>query len=96
MKLIKVVRSDKPDKKYMAYFLTDEGRTRVTHFGASGMEDYTIHKDKDRRDRYRIRHRKDLKTKDPTRAGFLSYYILWGDSTSFDKNVEDYKKKFNL
>jgi hypothetical protein len=74
----------------------ETGRERNTHFGTKGMSDYTLHKDKERRDRYRNRHRKDLMTNDPTRAGFLSYYILWGDSTSMQKNISSFRKKFNL
>ena len=50
--------------------------------------DYTLHKDKERRRRYRKRHEKFLKTNDPTRAGFLSR-LLWGDSTSLKKNISD-------
>jgi hypothetical protein len=60
------------------------------------MDDYTLTKDKEQRDRYRERHRKDLLTNDPTRAGFLSYYVLWGDSTSFKSNLASYKRRFNL
>ena len=30
------------------------------------------------------------------RAGYLSYYILWGESTDFFKNLKDFKKKYNL
>lgn len=63
-------------------------------FGAYGMSDYTIHKDKERRNLYRIRHKKDLDTKDPYRAGYLSYWILWGDSTSIQQNIKDYNKRF--
>ena len=48
------------------------------------------------KDAYRARHKKDLDTKDFKRAGFLSYYLLWGDNTSLKQNIEDYKKKFNL
>jgi hypothetical protein len=91
-----VSRSDKKNKKYKAVFTYDDGKTKTTHFGAKGMEDYTTHKDKERRSRYRARHKKDLKTKDYTRAGYLSYYILWGDKTNFKEAVKDYKKKFNL
>lgn len=94
-RLVKVVRSEKPGKKWKAVFEND-GRTKTTHFGAAGMQDYTQHHDKERRERYRQRHKKDLETGDPTRAGFLSYYILWGDSTSFDENIRQYKSKFNL
>jgi len=60
------------------------------------MSDYTIHKDKDRRKRYRNRHKKDLDTKDFKRAGFLSWYVLWGDSSDLDTAIKDYKNKFNL
>ena len=96
MKLLKVVPSDKAGKKYMAVFQKDNGRQKTTHFGAKGMDDYTITKNKEQRARYRKRHQKDLKTNDPTRAGYLSYYILWGDSTSMRENVRKYKSRFNL
>jgi hypothetical protein len=82
--------------KYIATFLTDKGRNKTTPFGATGMDDYTITKDKEQRDRYRTRHAKDLNTGDPTRAGFLSYYLLWGDSTNLQTNINAYKKRFSL
>lgn len=88
--------STKPNKKLMAIFTKDNGRTKTTHFGQKSADDYTITKDKEQRARYRSRHKKDLKTNDPTRAGFLSYYILWGDSTSRSANISAYKKRFNL
>ena len=91
-----VSKSDKKDKKYKAVFTYKDGKTKTTHFGAKGMEDYTTHKDKERRSRYRARHKKDLKANDYTRAGYLSYYILWGDKTNIKDAVKDYKKKFNL
>jgi len=96
MKLLSITPSTKADKKLMAKFETDTGRTKTTHFGASGMDDYTITKDKEQRERYRTRHKKDLESGDPTRAGYLSYYILWGDSTSRQANIASYKKRFNL
>ena len=52
VKLISIKESDKPDKKLMASFETD-GRTKTTHFGSKGMDDYTLTKDKEQRDRYR-------------------------------------------
>ena len=96
MKLISVKKSTKPDKKLMAVFETDSGRRKTVHFGSKGMDDYTLTKDKEQRKRYRERHKKDLETNDATRAGYLSYFILWGDSTSRKENIKDYKKKFNL
>ena len=92
---MKVIKSPKADKKWRAVFSID-GKEKTTDFGQSGATDYLISKDKERRERYRVRHKKDLKTNDPTRAGYLSYYLLWGDSTSLRKNIQDYKKRFDL
>jgi len=96
MKLLRIVHSHKADKKYDAVFETDTGRTKTVPFGAKGMDDYTITKDKEQRERYIARHHKDLATGDPTRAGFLSYWILWGDSTSMSANVSAYKRRYKL
>ena len=99
-KLIKVIPSTAKGKKWTAIFKLDNGKEKKTNFGFKNPKDpnndYTLHKDKERRDRYRIRHKKDLQTKDPTRAGYLSYYLLWGDSTSLKQNIKDYKKRFKL
>jgi len=95
MKLLRVEKLSGDLKKYRAVFDND-GRTKSTKFGAAGMDDYTLTHDKEQRERYRGRHSKDLKTNDPTKAGFLSYYLLWGDSTSLQTNIAAYKRKFNL
>jgi len=95
MKLVSVVKSPKPGKKYRATFDKD-GRLKHTDFGAAGMDDYLHTKDKDQRERYRTRHKKDLDTNDPTKAGFLSYYLLWGDSTSLQTNLSAYRRRFHL
>ena len=91
-----VSNSNRKDKKLKAVFTYDDGKTKTTHFGAKGMDDYTLTKDKKQRTQYRRRHKKDLNTGDYTRAGYLSYYILWGDSTSRKVNIKDYKKRFKL
>lgn len=95
-KLIKIIKSDKPKKKWKAIFKKDNGKEKVTYFGSAGMNDYTLTGDKEARERFRKRHKRDLRTNDPTRAGYLSYYILWGDSTDIKKNIADYRKRFNL
>tara|TARA_R100000700_G_scaffold24303_1_gene31204 strand:- start:14 stop:307 length:294 start_codon:yes stop_codon:yes gene_type:complete len=93
---LKVSKSDKKEKKLKAVFTYPDGKTKTTHFGAAGMTDYLQSKDKERRKRYRARHKKDLRTNDFTRAGYLSYYILWGDKTNLKDAIKDYKKRFNL
>jgi len=94
MKLVSVKPATDGKHKYTATFLQDTGRIKTTHFGAKGMDDYTLTGDKEQRERYRQRHRKDLATKDPTRAGFLSYYLLWGESTSLAENIKTFKQRF--
>ena len=96
-KLLSVTKSNKKDKKYDAKFENKKTkRTKTVSFGPESMDDYTITKDKEQRERYRTRHKKDLKTKDPTRAGYLSYFLLWGNSTSLRENIKNYKKRFGL
>jgi hypothetical protein len=90
VRIVKIDPANDGVKKWIATF--DDGKK--TKFGAAGADDYTITRDKKQRDLYRARHRKDLDTGDPQRAGYLSYYILWGDSTSIKKNVADFNKRF--
>ena len=96
MKLLRVEKLSGDTHKYKAVFQGDNGRERSTKFGASGMDDFTLTKNVEQRDRYRARHAKDLQTGDPTRAGYLSLGLLWGDSTSLQTNIAAYKKKYNL
>ena len=92
VKLTRIIKSPRKGKKFRAEF--DNGTH--TDFGDATMQDYTQHADIDRRTNYRARHKRDLSTRDPTRAGYLSYYILWGDSTDMSRNVSDYKRRFNM
>ena len=84
------------NKKYTAIFYDGDKKVKTSQFGDSRYTDYIQSKDKKRRDRYRTRHKKDLETGDYMKPGFLSYYILWGDSTSLKTNISKYKKRFNL
>jgi len=94
MKLVQVKKSSNKNKKYVAVFSIDDKEKQV-HFGAKGMDDFTITKDEEQRKRYRARHKKDLETNDPTRAGYLSYFILWNKPT-IKESIKDYKQRFNL
>lgn len=76
------------NKKYKWTATFDDGTH--TSFGATGYEDYTQHGDDERKRAYLSRHSRDLKTNDPRRAGYLSYYILWNKPT-----IEESKRDFN-
>ncbi len=92
LKLLKVIPSDNPKKKYDAYF--SDGKK--ISFGAFGMEDYTIHRDKRRRFNYISRHaaREDFDAVQT--PGSLSLWILWGPSTSLRENIRLFKQRYNL
>jgi len=96
MKLVSITKSDRDGKKMKAVFKTAEGRTNTTHFGSSGMSDYTRHGDTTRRASYLARHKKNENWSSPTTAGSLSRHILWGNSTSLQSNIKAFKSKFKL
>ena len=92
-----IVKSDR-DKKFKALFTNADGKKKTIHFGAKGMSDYTIHKDKKRKERYLARHNDKLTGEDwknPATAGALSRWILW-NKTSYTASLNDYKKRFKL
>ena len=91
-----ISNSTRPGKKKMAVFTNSStGKKKTTHFGAAGMSDYTIHKDKERMKRYLARHKKRENWNNYTSAGSLSRWILW-NKPSYQASVSDYKKRFNL
>ena len=92
-----ITTSDNTNKKYKAVFSGSkpDGKTKTIHFGDKKYEDYTQHHNKDRRTLYRQRHERDLKG-NPMRAGYLSYYILWGNSTNIHNNIRSFKNKYNF
>jgi hypothetical protein len=106
MKLLSVEPSDKPKYKYVATFETDRRldrfRNKKVYFGASGYKDFTILSQElpkaeaeEKRLSYQARHLRDLETKDPSRAGYLSYFLLWNKPT-LEASIRDYKRMFNL
>jgi hypothetical protein len=94
VQLIKIVKSEKQDKKYDAHFITDSNRLKIVSFGAKGYSDYTIHKDPERKERYWSRHRGD-NLDDPMSPGALSWFVLW-TSTTLRGGIKNYKSYYNL
>ena len=90
-----IKKSDKSEKKLMAVFTMSNGRKKTTHFGASGMDDYTKTRDKDQRSRYLKRHRRNENWNNPVSAGALSRWVLWNKETR-SASINDYKRRFNL
>jgi len=80
----------------MATFETN-GRTKVIHFGFNNntKNDYTKHHDRERRQRYIARHKKDLGTGNPARAGYLSMFVLW-NKPSLRASIADYRRRLGI
>lgn len=70
---IQIKLSTRKNKKYM---LLNPETEKWTHFGEMGYEDYTKHKDNERRSLFRIRNHKWAK-QDIYTPGFLSFSLLW-------------------
>lgn len=93
-KLVTIKKSNKPGKKLQAVFQNIKtDRKKIIHFGASGMSDYTKHKDPERKQRYINRHKKRENWKNLMTAGALSRWILWNKPT-LKASIADYKRKF--
>ena len=76
--------------------MMNDKKVKILKFGHQDYEDYTMHKDKQRRDRYLNRHRKREEWNVPDTKGSLSRHILWGNTTSLKKNIQLFKRKFKL
>lgn len=100
-KLVEVKPSYRKEKKWFATFLDKEtGKTKTVHFGAKGYTDYLILSGdgdptaKAHRDRYRMRHEKDL-AYGPMSPGVLSYMLLW-NKPNLPAAISSYKKLYNM
>ena len=103
IQFLKLIKSKNKDKKYTAIFniVKSNGDKAILErsFGYNNPDDknndYTKHGDLERRNRYIIRHEKDLNTGDPSRAGFLSMFLLW-NKPSLKSSVNDYNKRLRV
>jgi hypothetical protein len=86
-------KSDKPEKKY--YIITNTNKK--IYFGATGYEDFTTHKDEERKQRYITRHKKneDWSKSGINSGGFWSRWLLWNKPT-IEESIEDIKKQFGI
>lgn len=70
---VEIDYSTRKDKKYM---IRNPNNNKWIHFGSFGMEDYTKHKDKKRREAFLARNHKwaNMPMYSPA---YASFYILW-------------------
>jgi len=95
-KLYTLYKSKTKNKKFDVYVINPKtDRIKKVSFGDNRYEDYTIHKDKERRKNYISRHKND-KITDVTKPGFWSMWILWGRYTNIKKCLAYTKRRFKL
>ena len=86
---VTIKKSKRRNKKYDA---TINGKKTVS-FGAKGYSDFTPSKDKDKKEAYIARHKKNEDWSDPETAGFYAKHLLWNKPT-FQASFKDLKSKF--
>ena len=85
-------RSKLPEKKYRVTI-----GNKTINFGAKTYSDYSIHKDKERMNRYLIRHksRENWNKSGIKTAGFWSRWLLW-NKPSFRGSINNIQDRFGV
>jgi hypothetical protein len=84
-------------KKWKVTIVKPTGKRKTVQFGAKGYSDYTIHKDKERMNRYTSRHktRENWNKSGIETAGFWSKHLLW-NKPSLAGSISATSRKFGI
>ena len=95
MRTFLLSQSDRQAKKYRVVELTPP--FKAIYFGAKPYEDYTQHKNEDRKKSYTSRHatREDWTKSGMDTAGFWSKHLLW-NLPSLDDSISDTARRFKI
>ena len=85
-----IQKSENKDKKFTAII----NNKKTIHFGDNRYQDFTKHKDTERKKAYLARHKKD-NTQNPLYAGFYATNLLWNKPT-LAESIRDTNKKYNV
>lgn len=102
IKFLGLEDSNRKGKRYVALFQIGTSKNTVLkepiikriHFGSSLHENYTMHKDEERKKRYKQRHKND-NLENPLSPGSLSMFILW-EKDSLKEGIKFYKNHFGI
>lgn len=101
MRLLRIVRSSRPGKKYQAEFVTSDGRRKTVHFGATGYGDFIAWSARSKalgnakRRAYLARHGAAEEWARPDTPATLARYVLW-ERRSLKNAIREYKKRFRV
>ena len=83
--------SKRKNKKY--FVITPRGKK--IHFGDINYEDFTQHKNEQRKENYILRHRKRENWENINTSGFWSRWLLW-EKPTLRSAIRNMKHKFNI
>lgn len=83
--------SDKPSKRYV--IVNEDGKK--IYFGSPLYDNYTIHKDFERKERYIARHMRREDWKNIETAGFWALFLLWNKPT-LTASIKDVQERFHI
>ena len=90
MLVVKVVKSERPNKRFKAIFIKNGDIVKQVHFGSASGKTFIDHGDESIKKAYIARHKVNEDWTDLFSAGALSRYILWGKSSDMQKNIRRY------
>ena len=85
---IAISRSPRKNKKYVA-----DVDGRKVHFGDPNYDDFTTHRNEQRKKNYISRHRKNKNWNDVRTAGFYAKNVLWNRPT-ISESLKDMNSRF--
>jgi len=96
LRLKTIRRSHRPEKKWDAVFIKENGKEKIVSFGQAGASDLTKHKNLTRKMRYIQRHSgMGEHWRRPDTPGALSRWILWNKKT-LKASLADFKRRFGV
>ena len=84
-------KSNRANKKW---YIRELDSNNSIHFGDSRYEDYTMHRDENKKQRYLNRHQNE-DWSDPNTAGFWSRWLLWNRPT-IKGSIKDIQSNFGI
>ena len=91
---IVITPSDKTFKKFTATINDTKNNNKKIHFGDNRYQDYTKHKDAERKKAYLARHKKD-NFNNPLYPSFYSTNLLWNKPT-LKESIQATNKLYNV
>lgn len=84
--------SKRANKKWV---VVDTSTGSEVHFGHRDYEDYTSHKDQERKELYLKRHAKTENWRDLSSAGAWARHLLWSEP-SLDEAIKQMERRFKI